>query len=137
MVDSRTKLDILYQDALGDVAEILKKVDALDLSINETAEKAVSNINQATKNAIDELTKTAQSLKTTAPLDFKIKIATAISALGLICALSGGVVGAYFFSHTFDTPNDKLIRAAGSDVMKLTAEQRVKVHDYIEKLQQQ
>lgn len=44
MADARTKLDILYQDVLGEIHEVINRVDALKADIPSAADQAASKI---------------------------------------------------------------------------------------------
>lgn len=58
MSDARTKLDILYQDVLGDVKEILDHMDALKAGLPNAFEGSITSL----KNQTDNLTSTAEKL---------------------------------------------------------------------------
>ena len=58
MSEARTKLDILYQDVLGDVKEILDHMDALKAGLPNTFEGSITSL----KNQTDNLISTAEKL---------------------------------------------------------------------------
>lgn len=49
--DMRTKLDFLYKEMLGEVGDILQKLESAKNSINETADSAVSRLREETEAA--------------------------------------------------------------------------------------
>lgn len=59
MSDARTKLDLIYQDVLGDVHALLEQIDALKLSIPATTDKTVMRL----EKLVSELTIAAQQLQ--------------------------------------------------------------------------
>jgi prefoldin subunit 5 len=58
MSEARTKLDILYQDVLGDVKEILDHMDALKVELPNAFEGSVTSLQKQS----DNLTSTAEKL---------------------------------------------------------------------------
>lgn len=77
MADARSKLDILYQDVLGEIHEIINRVETLKADIPSAADKAIQRLERQTgtmmaasaKNEklllarVDELTLAIASLK--------------------------------------------------------------------------
>jgi len=44
MADARSKLDILYQDVLGEIHEVINRVDALKADIPSAADQAAQKL---------------------------------------------------------------------------------------------
>jgi hypothetical protein len=44
MADARSKLDILYQDALGDIDALLTRIENMDVGITRQADEAVERL---------------------------------------------------------------------------------------------
>lgn len=65
MSDARTKLDILYQEVLGDVKEVLDRMDLLKLDLPNTFDEAISLIQIERKNitrSADKLSSDSQDI---------------------------------------------------------------------------
>ena len=63
MADARTKLDIIYQDVLGDVHEILNRVDTLKSELPAAADAMADKLNIQTGNYLAAAGKLAEVLQ--------------------------------------------------------------------------
>jgi len=83
MADARSKLDLLYQDALGDVAEIVTRVEALQKGLPE-ATAALQDASAAAgsvKNAVEQIPEVILRQTAASGSDLKSQVETAAVAM--------------------------------------------------------
>lgn len=146
---TRSKMDILYQDVMGDIQELVEKIESLQKEIPGVTGQAVKQLLDAAANLKDSaaaaeadklqiaFTKVAENVlqdirreaHAAAPSAWKIKVSISLSILAIICASAGAVIGSFYKSE-----EETRQIAAGKDFLQVLPQLDQQTRDKIAKL---